>query len=291
MSSSARVDRYTRLGLRLRERLFLWGARTYVMGIVNVTPDSFSGDGRPQSADAIAYGLALLEAGADMLDIGAESTRPGHTPIGLDQECGRLLPVVAGLRASAPGAVLSIDTYKADAFTLARAAGGDVLNSIWGLDDALLETAVTCGVPVVIMHNKRVAAYEDDVVDEVLAYLERQAARAVRAGVAREGIILDPGIGFGKTGEDNLAILGALDRLVALGFPTLLGTSRKSTIGKLTGRVVEARSYGTAATVALAIAAKIDIVRVHDVAEMRDVVAVADAIVRGWRPPGWHEAT
>jgi dihydropteroate synthase len=259
------------------------------MGIVNATPDSFSGDGRPRADDAIAHGLSLAQEGADLLDVGAESTRPGHVPIDADEECRRLLPVVRGLRELAPHGVLSIDTHKPDVFAAAHAAGGDLLNSIWGLDGDLLEAAASRGVPVIIMHNKRVAVYERDVVDEVLAYLERAASRAVAAGLAPERIILDPGIGFGKSPEHNLALLGALERLVALGFPTLVGTSRKSTIGKLTGREVGARTYGTAATIALATAAKIDVIRVHDVAEMRDVVAVADAIVRGWRPAGWCE--
>jgi dihydropteroate synthase len=290
MSSNAREIKRARGALQLRGRTFAWGSRTYLMGIVNATPDSFSGDGRPRPSDAIAHGLALAEAGADLLDVGAESTRPGYVPIDEDEERHRLLPVVRGLRERAPDGVLSIDTHKAGVFAAAVAAGGDLLNSIWGLDDALLDAAASRGVPVVIMHNKRVAVYERDVVDEVLAYLEGAAARAVRAGIAAEGVILDPGIGFGKSPEHNLALLGALGRLVALGFPTLVGTSRKSTIGKLTGREVGARTYGTAATIALAVAAKIDIVRVHDVAEMRDVVAVADAIVRGWRPAGWHES-
>ncbi len=259
------------------------------MAIVNATPDSFSGDARPEAPDAIAHALALQRAGADIVDIGAESTRPGHAPIDAAQEWCRLGPVVSGVRAAAPDSVLSIDTYKADVFASAHAAGGDMLNSIWGFDDELLDVAVARGVPVVIMHNKRVAVYERDVVDETLAYLARQSERAVRAGLAPQGVILDPGIGFGKTPEHNLAVLGALERLVGLGFPTLLGTSRKSTLGKLTGRDVDERTYGTAATVALAVAAKIDIVRVHDVAQMRDVVAVADAIVRGWRPEGWSE--
>jgi dihydropteroate synthase len=152
-----------------------------------------------------------------------------------------------------------------------------------------LATARASDVPVVVMHNKRVPIYERAVMDEVLAYLERQALRAVEAGLAPERVILDPGIGFGKLAEHNLAVLGALERIVALGFPTLLGTSRKSTIGRLTGRAVNERGYGTAATVALAIAAKVDVVRVHDVAEMRDVALVADAIVRGSRPDGWSE--
>jgi dihydropteroate synthase len=257
------------------------------MGIVNATPDSFSGDGRPEAADAIEHAVALAAESADILDVGAESTRPGHTPVDADEERRRLVPVVRGLRARLPHAVISIDTYKAPVFAAAHAAGGDMLNSIWGFDDELLAAAVEFDVPVVVMHNQRVAVYERGVVDEVLAYLEHQAERALRAGLLRERIILDPGVGFGKTPDHNIELLGSLGRLTALGFPTMLGTSRKSTIGKLTGRPVTQRAFGTAATVALAIAAGIDIVRVHDVAAMRDVAQVTDAIVRGWRPAGW----
>ena len=287
MSSNAPVTDLGRGALEVRRARFPWGARTYLMGIVNATPDSFSGDARPEPADAIAHALAQLAAGADFVDIGAESTRPGSTPIDAAEESRRLLPVVRGLRERAPDAVVSIDTFKPDVFAAARAAGGDLLNSVWGLDDALLAEAVASQTPVVVMHNKRVALYERDVVDEVLAYLERQAERAVRAGLRPEHVILDPGIGFGKSPEHNLALLGSLPRLAALGFPTLLGTSRKSTLGKITGKPVSERVFATAATVALAVAAKIDIVRVHDVAEMADVVAVADAVVRGTRPAGW----
>src|SRR5665213_2880277 len=196
--------------LRVRNHVLAWGARTYVMATVNVSPDSFS-------------------------------------------------------------------------------AGGDILNSIWGARDDVIEACVDTGAPLVVMHNKPVPVYERDVVDEVLAYLDDAASRCVRAGIPPEHVILDPGIGFGKLPEHNLVVLGALGRLVALGFPTLIGTSRKSTIGKLTGRGVEAREFGTAATVALAIAAGIDLVRVHDVPEQRDAVRVTDAIVRGWRPAGWTE--
>jgi len=261
------------------------------MGIVNATPDSFSGDGRPDSADAIEHALTLDGESADILDLGAESTRPGHTPIEPAEELRRLLPVVTGVRARLPHAVISIDTYKPPVFAAAHAAGGDVLNSIWGFDDELLAVAVERDVPVVVMHNQRVAVYERDVVDEVLTYLEHQAERALRAGLRRERIILDPGVGFGKTPDHNIALLGALGRLTALGFPTMLGTSRKSTIGKLTGRAVSQRAFGTAATVALAIAAGIDLVRVHDVAAMRDVAQVTDAIARGWRPADWNTRT
>jgi dihydropteroate synthase len=275
--------------LALRGRALSWGARTYVMGIVNVTPDSFSGDGVPDVAAATERALYQHDAGADLVDLGAESTRPGHAPIDAALEAARLVPVVAAVRVRAPAAILSIDTFKSGVFRAAFAAGGDVLNSVWGLDGELAATAAECGVPVVVMHNKRVAIYERDVVDEVVAYLAAAAERAVRAGIPPQHVILDPGIGFGKTAEHNLAVLGSLDRIVGLGFPTLLGTSRKSTIGRLTGRDVAERTYGTAATLALAVAAGIDVVRVHDVAAMTDVVRVADAVVRGWRPAGWED--
>lgn len=288
--SSSRADSGGAVATELvvRGRRFVWGSRTYLMGILNATPDSFSGDGLPETADAVAYGAALAAA-ADIIDIGAESTRPGHVPIGSDEEMRRLLPVVRGVRAAVPDAVLSIDTFKADVFAAAHAAGGDVLNAIWAPSDELLALAAEADVPVVVMHNKRVAIYEGDVVDEVLGYLAAQAARAVRAGVRPEAVIVDPGIGFGKGPEHNLALLGALARFRELGFATLLGTSRKSTIGRLTGRGTHDRAFGTAATVALAVAAKFDIVRVHDVVPMRDVVTVADAVVRGFRPPGWSD--
>ncbi len=273
----------------MRDRVLPWGARTYIMGIVNVSPDSFSGDGDPHAGAAAARALAQLADGADVIDVGAESTRPGHRPIDAATERLRLVPAVAAIRAAAPAAVISVDTFKADLFEEARAAGGDVLNSIWGASDALIDACARSGAPIVVMHNKAVAVYERDVVDEVLRCLEHDASRCVRAGIPAEHVILDPGIGFGKSPEHNIAVLRALPRLVALGFPTLVGTSRKSTIGKLTGRGVDAREFGTAATVALAVAAGIDVVRVHDVPEQRDVVRVADAIVRDWRPDGWSE--
>ncbi|MBV8369246.1 MAG: dihydropteroate synthase [Candidatus Eremiobacteraeota bacterium] len=275
--------------LRLRGRVLPWGARTYVMGIVNVSPDSFSGDGDPDASVAAARAMGQLASGADLVDVGAESTRPGHRPIDAVSERAGLLPAIAAIRRAAPDALISVDTFKPGVFDDAHAAGGDLLNSIWGASDELIEACVRTGSPIVVMHNKAVAVYERDVVDEMLAFLDGAAARCVRAGIPAEHVILDPGIGFGKLPEHNIAVLRSLDRFVALGFPTLIGTSRKSTIGKLTGRAVGARELGTAATVALAIAAGIDAVRVHDVAEQRDAVRVADAIVRGWRPEGWSE--
>jgi dihydropteroate synthase len=275
--------------LRVRGRVLPWGEHTYVMGIVNVSPDSFSGDGDPHAEIATARALQQLADGADVVDVGAESTRPGHRPISAETELARLLPALTAIRAAAPTAIVSVDTFKADVFRAARAAGGDLLNSIWGARDDLIAACVETDAPIVVMHNKAVAVYERDVVDEVVAFLDAAAARCVRAGIAAEHVIVDPGIGFGKLPEHNLALMRRLDRVVALGFPTLIGTSRKSTIGKLTGRGVEAREFGTAATVALSIAAGIDLVRVHDVPEQRDVVRVTDAIVRGWRPDGWTE--
>ncbi len=284
MSNSA-----TRGALRVRGRCLPWGERTYVMGIVNVSPDSFSGDGMIDAPSAVARALEQRDAHCDLIDIGAESTRPGYQPIDEATELARLLPVIEGVRARDAEAIVSVDTFKAGVYRRAHAAGGDVLNSIWGASDALIDACVETGSPIVVMHNKAVAVYERDVMDEVLSTLAAAAERCVRAGIPAEHVILDPGIGFGKTPEHNLAVLAALPRLVALGFPTLVGTSRKSTIGRLTGRGVDRRAFGTAATVALAAAAGIDIVRVHDVADQGDVVHVADAIARGWRPPGWHD--
>jgi dihydropteroate synthase len=257
------------------------------MGIVNVTPDSFSGDGVPDAAGALAHALEQHAKSSDILDIGAESTRPGHEPIDAQTEMARLLPVIRTVRERLPDAIVSADTFKADVFRAAHEAGADIVNSVWGLPDAILEAAAQAGAPVVIMHNKERAVYDGPVMDEVLRYLDEAANRAVRAGIPAEHVILDPGIGFGKTPDHNIEVLRELARLPRLGFPTLIGTSRKSTIGKLTGKKPDERVFGTAATTALAIAAGIDIVRVHDVAEARDTVSVADAVVRDWRPHSW----
>lgn len=274
--------------LRVRGRCLPWGARTYVMGIVNVTPDSFSGDGVADAGAAAQVALAQRDAGSDILDFGAESTRPGHRPIDAELELARLIPALERVRSVDTDSIVCIDTYKAHVFLRAHAAGADMLNSIWGASPALIEAALETQSPIVAMHNAPVAVYTGDVLDEVLRFLLDVATRAVAAGIAADNVIVDPGIGFGKTAEHNLRILGGLERVVALGFPTLIGTSRKSTLGKLTGRPVGERAFATAATVALAANAGIDIVRVHDVAELRDVVNVADAIVRGWRPAGWN---
>ncbi len=282
----------SRPNLTVRDRTFVWGERTYVMAIVNASPDSFSGDGRGNAADAIEHAVAQWNAGADVLDIGGESTRPGHEPIDETTEIARVVPVVAGVRKRLPDAVISIDTYKPSVARAAHDAGADIINSVWGAPDALIEVAVEREMPLAAMHNQHGTQYPSTgsgqaVVEAVVAYLRDCARRALGAGVPGEAIILDPGIGVGKTAEQNLAVLRNLDRVCDLGYATLLGASRKSTIGKLTGRGPHERIYGTAATTALGIAHGADIVRVHDVAQQRDVVSVSDAIVRDWRPAGW----
>jgi dihydropteroate synthase len=274
--------------MRVRGHAFPWGERTFLMGIVNVTPDSFSGDGRPEVDAAIEHAVRQWNAGADLLDVGGESTRPGHEPIDEATELARVIPVIAGVRERIPDAVISVDTYKANVARAAHAAGADIVNSVWGAPDDLLATAAELKMPLSVMHNQEGTHYDGDVVNAVIAYLLDCARRAQHAGIAPECILLDPGIGFGKTPNHNIRILRALHRIADLGFPTLIGTSRKSTIGKLTGREPHERIYGTAATTALGIAARIDVVRVHDVAQNRDVISVSDAIVRDWRPSGWN---
>ncbi len=276
----------TRGELKIRNWRHSWGERTLVMGIVNVTPDSFSGDGILDAQRSVEHAIEQIRKGADLVDVGAESTRPGHQSVDVGEELRRLSPVLEGLRKSSE-CIVSVDTTKAKVLEVAFNAGADILNSIWGLTDELLSVVRDLALPVVLMHNKTEPMYAGDVMTEVCEHLARQADLAISAGVKPDNIILDPGIGFGKTAEHNLLVLHSLDKLVELGYPTLLGTSRKSFIGKLTGKVASDRLHGTAASVALAISAGIDIVRVHDVGPIVEVVAVADAIVRGRRPAGW----
>jgi dihydropteroate synthase len=275
--------------LRLRGGELRWGVRTYIMGVVNVTPDSFSGDGLVGVSDAAAHATEQWRAGAHILDVGGESTRPGHHVVDDNVEIARVIPVIRAFRAAFPAAPISIDTYKPAVVRAAHAAGADLVNSVWGVPAELLEVVADLGMPIVAMHNQNGTQYDGAVVDAVLTYLDDCASRAVARGIAPDRIILDPGIGFGKTAEHNIAVLDALPRLVGLGFPTLIGTSRKSTLGKLIGREPNDRVYATVATTAFAIAAGVDVVRVHDVRAARDAAAVTDALVRGWRPDGWIE--
>ena len=277
-----------RLGTtRIGPVTFAWGARTYVMGIVNVTPDSFSGDGLLRDASevvpaAVAQARRMVEDGADLLDVGGESSRPGHEPVDEARELARVAPAVRGIRDALPGVPISVDTTKPAVAEAALDAGADCINDIWGVGPsvALPRVAARRGVPYVLMHNRAEARYED-VVAEVVADLAEAVERAVAAGVPRDAIVVDPGIGFGKTMTHNLALLRDLAALQVLGRPILLGTSRKSTIGHVLGGVaVGERLEGTLATTALGIAAGVDIVRVHDVRENVRVARMCDAILR-----------
>lgn len=277
--------------LVVRNYAFEWGARTHIMGIVNVTPDSFSGDGIYADVDAaVRRAIDFAQAGADFIDIGGESTRPGHESVSENEELRRVIPVVAAIR-RAVDLPISIDTFKPVVAVEALSAGADIINCVWGAIPGIVELAARSGAGLVVMHNRVNAEYDGDCVTEVIGSLELATRYARESGVAPEKIIVDPGIGFGKTPDHNVQIIGRLGEFVRrLPYPLLVGVSRKSFIGKITGLPVEERAFGTAAVCALSIAAGADIVRVHDVAEMRSVVDVADAICRigAARAPARH---
>lgn len=260
---------------------FRWGQRTYVMGIVNVDPDSFSGDGLRDMDAAVAQGQRFVAEGADIIDVGGESTRPDYRTIPVEEELRRVVPVIERLASILPVPV-SIDTYKADVARKAVAAGARMINDVWGLkkDPGVAKVAAEAGIPLVITQNQRGARFHD-FFPELIASLRRSMQLALDAGVRWENIIIDPGVGFGKTVEQNIEIVRRLAELESLGRPILLGTSRKSFIGHVLDLPVDQRLEGTAATVAIGIANGADIVRVHDVAQMVRVVRMSDAIVRG----------
>ena len=267
---------------------FEWGSRTYVMGVINATPDSFSGDGVGANVDgALAQARSFEEWGADIIDVGGESTRPpsiyaGSEPVTADKELERVLPIIRAI-VEETDVPVSIDTYKAEVARQAVEAGASMINDVWALqrDPDMAGAAAGLGVPVVLMHNQNHTDY-DDVVPDVISRLSWLADRAVEAGVRRDGIVVDPGMGFGKTAQHNLEILRRLDEFRATGLPLLVGMSRKSTIGYVLDLPIDERVEGTAATVALSIAGGADIVRVHDVREMARVARMSDAVVRGW---------
>ncbi|MCC6236221.1 MAG: dihydropteroate synthase [Dehalococcoidia bacterium] len=257
------------------------------MGIVNATPDSFSGDGVMDPGTAAEQAARMVEDGADLLDVGAESTRPDFAGVDATEEWRRLEPVLRAVRrvVSVP---ITVDTSKARVAERAFDLGADALNDVHGLlaDAGLAALLGRRGLPAIVMHNQRGRTFGGDVIADIRAGLERSLATAEAGGVPVEQLVVDPGFGFGWKPEQNLEMLRRLGELRALGRPLLLGTSRKSTIGLVLGQPVEEREWGTAATMALAVAAGVDIVRVHDVAAMVDVVRMADAVVRGWTPEG-----
>ncbi len=275
---------------------FSWGVRTYVMGVLNLTPDSFSGDGLLDAADPVAAAVAqarrMVVDGADILDVGGASSRPGHAAVPVDEELARVVPVVQELATSLPETVISVDTTNPLVAAAALDAGAHMINDVWGVGDdpSMVQLAARRGVPIVLMHNRAEARYRN-LLPEVLADLGRALDRALDAGVPWDHLIVDPGFGFGKTPEHNLALLHDLAALRLLGRPVLLGTSRKSTLGKLLDVAPGDRVEATAATTALGIAAGVDLVRVHDVRANARTARVADAILRGWRPDGWPGGT
>lgn len=276
-----------------------WGSRTYIMGILNVTPDSFSGDGLMDQEEAVARGIYLVENGADILDIGGESSRPGGAPVPAEEELRRVLPVIRALRGRVQ-VPISIDTRRAEVAGEAVAAGAVIINDVWGfrLDPELARVVAASGAWAVAVHNRQAVPVtapglggffpqvdSPDVVDEVVQGLWGSLARLADAGVPTDRIIVDPGIGFGKTPEQSLRLIAQLDKLRVLGRPILLGASRKSTIGLVLGLPPSERMGGTAATVAIGIQNGADVVRVHDLPEMARVARMADAVVRGWSRP------
>ena len=283
--------------LHIGGRLFAWGERTHIMGVVNVTDDSFSGDGLGHDVDAaVAQAERMVHEGADLIDVGGESTRPGSEPVAVDEELRRVLPVVEALarRLDVP---ISIDTFKSEVAEAAVEAGASLINDVWGLrmDPQLGEVAARRRVPLVLMHNRsrpkdavqterlggRYQGVEyDDLMGDIIRELRESIDLALEAGVERHNIIVDPGIGFGKTVEQNLRIMANLSELRVLGRPVLLGPSRKSFIGYALDLPPEERVEGTAAAVAVGIANGADIVRVHDVKEMARVARMTDAMVR-----------
>lgn len=258
-----------------------WGKRTYIMGILNVTPDSFSDGGHFYDVDsAVAHARQMVEEGADIIDVGGESTRPGFKPVSADEEINRVVPVVQRL-AQELDIPISIDTYKAKTAIAAIEAGADMINDIWGFkaDMDMAAVAAKYKVPICLMHNKNEAVY-NNLIEDVLTELKQSLDIALNAGVEAGNIIVDPGIGFGKTWEHNLAIMRHLEEFKRLDYPILLGTSRKSFIGRVLDLPVDDRLEGTLATTVVGIVKGVDIVRVHDVKPNKRVAVMTDAMVR-----------
>ena len=261
------------------------GRRTHVMGILNVTPDSFSDGGlfvEPEAA--LRHGLDMEAEGADVIDVGGESTRPGHTPVPAEEEQRRVLPIIAALapRLRVP---ISIDTYKAATARAALGAGARIVNDVWGLqrDPELAFVAAEFGAPVVVMHNRDTIEAALDIIDDMRRFFERSLALARRAGIPDSHIVLDPGIGFGKTWDQHLESLRRLPEIKALGFPVLVGVSRKSLLGRFYDASVPPRErlFGTIAAHVMALSLGADILRVHDVRAHVEACRVADAVRRG----------
>ncbi|MDR3593768.1 dihydropteroate synthase [Clostridium sp.] len=268
--------------MKIGNKEFKIGERTYIMGILNFTPDSFSDGGKFDNIDiAIEHVKKMIEDGADIIDVGGESTRPNHTPVGEAEEINRVVPIIKAIREKFD-IPISIDTYKAKVAEKAVEAGANLINDVWGfkMEREIAKVAAKYNVPCCLMHNRNNTDY-NDLIDEILEDLKESIKIAKDAGVKDENIILDPGIGFGKTYEQNLETMNNLQRLKELGYPILLGTSRKSMIGLTLDLPVEERVEGTVATTVIGIMKDAcDFVRVHDVLENYRAAKMTDAIVR-----------
>ncbi len=267
--------------MKWRDKLINWNEKTWVMGILNTTPDSFSDGGEYNSTvQAVAHAIQLVEDGADIIDIGGESTRPGAIPVSLEEELRRVIPVIKAVR-HAVDVPISVDTYKAEVANQAILAGADLINDVWGAkaDPHMAQVAAEHKVPIILMHNRDDTNYSDIMID-IKADMEESIAIARLAGVKDENIILDPGIGFAKTHEQNLEVMRRLDEFTALGYPVLLGTSRKSIVAKTLNTPPDDRVEGTGATICLGIERGTQIIRVHDVKQMARMARMMDAMLK-----------
>lgn len=266
---------------RCRDKSLEIGKRTYIMGILNMTPDSFSDGGKYNTLEkGIERALQMIAEGADIIDVGGESTRPGHTPVDEEEEMRRVIPVIEKL-SKISNVIISVDTMKSNVALRALEAGAHIVNDVWGLqrDPKMAEVVAKYNAGVIMMHNSNVAEYED-VVKDIIKFLQKSIEIGGKAGIDKSQMVVDPGIGFGKTLDHNLEVMNRLEELKVLELPVLLGTSRKSMIGKVLNLDVEDRLEGTAATVAVGIVKGVDIVRVHDVKQMLRVAKMTDAMVR-----------
>jgi dihydropteroate synthase len=267
---------------------FDFGKRTYIMGILNVTPDSFSDGGDFVDIEAaVQHAKQMVADGADIIDIGGESTRPGFAEVSAEQELERVIPIIERL-VKEIDVPISIDTYKAIVADKAIEAGAVIINDIWGMqkDSKMPEVAAKHHVPIIIMHNQHGTEYDGDIMEAISAFLRYSIDLGLKAGIKLENMILDPGIGFGKTSEQNVLVMARMGELNDLGCSILLGTSRKSFIGKILDLVPKQRVEGTVATTVIGIMQGADIVRVHDIKENLRAAKVADAVVRGWKDNG-----
>lgn len=263
--------------------MFEYGKKTYIMGILNVTPDSFSDGGNYTNVEiAVKHAKEMIEEGADIIDVGGESTRPGHKFVSAEEEIKRIAPVIKVLKNNID-VPISIDTYKSQVAEEALKLGADMVNDVWGLtyDEDMATVISKYDASVCIMHNQEGTNYEKDIMESIKEFLQNSIDKALKAGVKKENIVLDPGIGFGKTFEQNLEVLKRLNELKTLGYPVLLGTSRKSVLGNIVGGEPRERIEATVATTVSGIRDGVEIVRVHDVAENLQAAKIADKLYRG----------